>query len=135
MPLKREPWRISRANDYYSKDHFIQITNDRDCMNTGTLSPLYTIEGKWWWDVREALKAAFELRKLWKQCQYIQLDGPTVDDLSEHTVKDAELVAQAQLIYEVADKCDVCGELIEYTEYWLDESETRVCSDHCAAQY
>lgn len=121
---RREQYRIARVHSWPDGHFYIQVTNCRDCMSADTLSPIYKEERQGYWDPREALKAAFAVRKQWGKAEYISLwDG-------EDDHNDDELVALAQSAYDALPKCELCGDLIEYETYQFDDIV--LCSESCA---
>ena len=121
---RRQPWRLSRARNWPDSVAYIQITNDRDCLSPDTLMPHYKEEHGYWWDAREAMKAAFTLRSLWKECKYVTFSENDTDETDDN------LIAMAQSIYDKATKCEVCGALIEYELYMVEDS--LICGEYCA---
>ena len=95
-----------------------------DCMSADTLSPFYKEERESYWDAREAIAAAIALKLAWPKAEYISFLSS--DD--SHT--NEELAAMAQVEYDKALKCEVCGDLMQHETYQLDDCI--ICSDACA---
>lgn len=138
-------WFVSRQS-YWGVDpddqYVVEIANGGlDYANPDMLTAKYAGEGEEYSDPREAVEAALEIAKLWKQ-DHPELKigiahGSTGGDTMPFEASEVEeLKAWAEKAYESLPKCDRCGELRKETWHITDDPDFgQFCSEYCVEEY